>query len=477
MYHKLCKLLLVAALMTTTTAGESYAESIFKKRKSYTPKSEEVESKQQLQQENTEKPSQHKNQSVKEISNKTNTPLEAVKQKSMVREQPLTPAQYDSLVHLWDCMRKEDTFEYFRDTYINYDPRTEPLGATPDSVYERRLKALVSPIQLPFNDVVRGAINRFTNPNHLSMKNVLARAQHYFPMIEQELIKAGLPVELRSVAIIESALRPYVTSSAGAAGLWQFMPATGRAYGLEINSMVDERLDPVKSTKAACRLLKDLYGIYGDWYLALAAYNYGAGNVNKAMARAGGKTFWDIYFELPAETQGYIPNFIAATYTYAYHKQHGIESAEAPMPLAVDTVQIKRLLHLGQVSSTLKDVPHETLKLLNPQYKLEIIPATTKSYPLMLPQYAVTSFIEQQTEIHSKDSTFLKEYLNPANIDKKKAQEAASSRTIYHTVKRGETLGSICRKYGVSQKNVMKWNGIKNPDRLREGQKLKIIRK
>lgn len=468
----------LASIMASFAISESYAVSIFKKRKKYTPKTEEsAPATPQPQPSSTHTHNDKRSQTAKELTAKTNTPLEAVKEHTIVRQKPLTPAQYDSLVHVWDRMRKEDTFEYFVNTYKNYDPRIEPLGATPDSVYERRLKALVSPVQLPFNEIVRGAINRFTNPNYLSMKSILARAQHYFPMIEQELLKAGLPVELRAVAIIESALRPYAVSPAGAAGLWQFMPSTGRAYGLEINSLVDERLDPVKSTRAACRLFKDLYGIYGDWHLVLAAYNYGAGNVNKAMVRAGGKTYWDIYHELAAETQGYVPNFIAATYTYAYHNQHGIKSDESPLPLAVDTINIKRLLHLGQVSSTLKDVPHETLKLLNPQYKLEIIPATTKSYPLMLPQYAVTSFIEHQAEIHSKDSTYLKEYLNPANIDKKRAQAAASTRTTYHKVKRGETLGAICRKYGVSQKNVMKWNGIKNPDRLREGQKLKIIRK
>ncbi len=386
----------------------------------------------------------------------------------------LTPAEYDSLVTLWHNLQAEERYDRYVEQYIQFD--AEAVAAadpTPDSVYVRRLRDLASPIELPYNYLVKASISRYTDVKYGLMSRVVGLSKYYFPMIEQELLKAGLPIELRAMAIIESALQTTAVSRAGAAGLWQFMPATAKVYGLEVNSLVDERYDPFKATQAACRYLKDLYGIYNNWLLAIAAYNCGPGNVNKAIARSGGKTFWEIYDFLPSETRGYVPAFIGASYGYAYHPLHGITPTEPPMPLAVDTVHVNRLLHLGQVASTLENTPIETLRLLNPQYRIDILPATTKSYVLTLPQYATTAYITHEAEIHSKDSTYLKEYLNPANLDQRRAQ---ASGTIYHKVRRGETLGSIARKYGVSQKNLMKWNGIKNPNRLREGQRLKIVR-
>ena len=292
-------------------------------------------------------------------------------------------------------------------------------------------------------------------------------------IIEEELIKADLPVELRALPIIESALSTTTTSPMGAVGLWQFMPATGKSYGLEINSFVDERRDPVQATRAACRYLKDLYSIYHDWTLAIAAYNCGPGNVNKALARAGGgTTFWDIYEYLPRETRGYVPAFVGASYAYAYHQQHGIQSENPPMPLATDTIRVTRLLHLGQVASTL-DIPIETLRTLNPQYKMDIIPATIKSYTLVLPQHYLCQYIASEEEIHRKDSTYLKEYINPANIEKKKLADATPAYTTY-TVKRGDTLGAIARRYRTTTAQIMKLNKLKNANKLREGQRLRI---
>ena len=386
----------------------------------------------------------------------------------------LTPTQYDSLLAVWSKQRTQESFERYFNDYIFIDASaTAAADTTPDSTYIRRLRDLASPIELPYNYVVKASIARYTDSRYGLMSRVLGLSQFYFPMIEEELMKAGLPIELRAMAIIESALQTTAVSHAGAAGLWQFMPSTGKVYGLEINSLVDERLDPVKATKAAVKYLKDLYGIYNNWPLAIAAYNCGPGRVNKAMARSGGKTFWEIYDFLPAETRGYVPAFIGASYGYAYHKLHGIKPTEPPMPLATDTLHVKRLLHLGQVASTLERLPIEPLRLLNPQYRIDILPATTKSYALRLPQHAVTNYIASEEAIHAKDSLFLKDYLNPDNLEKKRAQ---ASGTITHRVKRGETLSTIARKYGVSQKNIMRWNGIKNPNRLSEGQRLKIIR-
>ena len=384
----------------------------------------------------------------------------------------LSPVQIDSLLAVWRDRQTLGAYEEFFSTYVGFDPAAAAAGdRTPASVYVRRLRDLVSPVQLPYNYIVKGYIDRYTNVRSGTISRILGMSQYYFPLIEEELIKAGLPVELRALPIIESALSPTAVSPMGAAGLWQFMPATGKVYGLEVNSLVDERCDPVLSTRAACRYLKDLYTLYKDWTLAIAAYNCGPGNVNKALARAGdgSRTFWDIYDFLPRETRGYVPAFIGASYAYAYHKLHGIEFTEPPLPLATDTIRVDRLLHLGQVSSTI-DIPMETLRQLNPQYKLDIVPATTKTYSLVLPQRYVCRYIQQQDSIFAKDSAYLKEYMNPANLEKKRQQRSG---TIY-TVKKGDTLGAIARKYRVTTAQLMRWNGIKNANKLRLGQKIRI---
>lgn len=380
-----------------------------------------------------------------------------------------TPAAADSLAEQLKLKQVNDAMQNFFDKYV-CEPVAMDTDASLDSLYAARIKAIVTPIHLPYNEVVRTYINRYVDGSGL-MSRVLARAKYYFPMIEEELLKAGLPVELRALAVVESALVATAVSRVGATGLWQFMPPTGKAYGLEINSMVDERYDPVKSTRAACKHLKYLYDLYNDWSLALAAYNCGQGNVNKALARAGGnpQSFWDVYWFLPSETRGYVPAFIAASYAYIYHQAHNITSAEPPLPIAVDTVHVSRLMHLGQVSSTI-DVPNETLKMLNPQYKLEIIPATTKPYTLVLPANRLTEYVTNEATIFAKDSMYLKEYLNPETVQKKIAQASVT----YHKVKSGETLGAIARKYRVTTTQLMRWNGIKNANKLSIGQRLRI---
>ena len=354
----------------------------------------------------------------------------------------LTAEQADSLVAVWRERQCGDSYQEFFDNYILVDSTAE--STTPDSVYIQRLRALVSPIQLPYNSIVRGYINRYTDSRYGTISRILGMSQYYFPLIEDELLKEGLPVELRALPIIESALSTTAVSPMGAVGLWQFMPSTGKSYGLEVNSLVDERRDPVRSTQAACRYLKDLYAIYNDWSLAIAAYNCGPGNVNKAIARSGGngRTFWDIYDYLPRETRGYVPAFIGASYAYAYHRQHGIELTEAPIPLATDTIRIDRLMH----------------------------PATTKPYTLVLPQRNITQYIANEPAIFAKDSAYLKEYINPANIDKKRQERSG---TVY-VVKKGDTLGAIARRYRVTTAQLMRWNGIKNAHKLRLGQRIRI---
>ncbi len=386
-----------------------------------------------------------------------------------------SPEALDSLLTHINNFNTVTAFEDFFNDFIQIDTTEVLTSSIPDSVYQARLKAILSPIGLPWNDVVKQFVISYTTNRKTTMANVLSRSQYYFPIIEQELMNAGLPLELRMLPVVESALSPSARSRVGAMGLWQFMYATGKVYGLEITTFVDMRCDPVASTRAACRYLRDLYKMYGDWTLALAAYNCGPGNVNKAFKRAGdkAKNYWDIYPYLPTETRNYVPSFVAATYAYNYHKQHDIPMRECLLPLAADTVTVKRLLHLDQVASTL-DIPLETLHALNPQYIKDIVPALDKAYPLVLPQADMTRFIACEQEIYGKEQQYLAEYLNPANLDATKAALAATASVTTHRVKSGETLGHIAGKYGVTVKQIMNWNNLKNANTLKIGQRLEI---
>lgn len=379
-----------------------------------------------------------------------------------------SPAEIDSLVEAWNILHQQQSDKQFFDTYIGDDETTRSLPV--DSLYKQRLLDMVSPMHLPYNYIVRNFINQYLNGRWSSLSRVLGLSRYYFPIIEEELHAAGLPLELRYLPIIESNLSIRATSRMGAVGLWQFMPATGKNLGLEINSLVDERCDVLKSTRAACKFLAYLYRVYGDWTLAIAAYNCGPGNVNRALARAGEscKTYWDIYDFLPRETRGYVPKFIAAAYAYTYHKAHNITPTAIPDCVATDTVTINRVMHLGQVASTL-NIPIETLRDLNPQYKLDIIPATTKSYSLRLPTRYTSEFVLHEKEIHSKDSLYLKEYIYPANLEKKRAEGVG----YFYTVRSGDNLGLIAKRNRCTVKELMKWNKLKSTV-IRPGQKIRI---
>lgn len=379
-----------------------------------------------------------------------------------------TPAEIDSLVEAWAVMHQAQAEKQFFDTYAGDDDTTKSLPV--DSLYKQRLLDMVSPVHLPYNYIVRNFINQYLNGRWSSLSSVVALSKYYFPIIEEELHASGLPLELRYLPIIESNLSIRATSRMGAVGLWQFMPATGKNLGLEINSLVDERCDVLKSTRAACKFLAYLYKVYGDWTLAIAAYNCGPGNVNRALARAGEscKTFWDIYDFLPRETRGYVPKYIAAAYAYTYHQAHNITPKATPDCIATDTVTINRVMHLGQVASTL-NIPIETLRDLNPQYKLDIIPATKRSYALRLPTRYTSEFVLNEKEIHSKDSLYLKEYINPANLEKKRAEGVG----YIYTVRSGDNLGLIAKRNRTTVKEIMKWNRLKSSV-IRPGQKLRI---
>ena len=373
----------------------------------------------------------------------------------------------DSLLNIWYThkMAAEDEVDFDMDS-VKFESNV------PDSVYIERLKKMNSFISLPYNDIVKNYIILYSEKMPTKMSNILGLCQYYMPIFDEIFNRYDLPEELKAMAVIESAMNPLAVSRAGAKGMWQFMYSTAKMYGLHIDSFVDERMDPVKSAEAAAQYLQDSYEIFGDWNLAIASYNCGAGNVNKAIRRSGGKrAFWDIWPYLPRETRGYVPAFIAATYAYAYHEAHNISYSEPPMPIAVDTIQVTRLLHLGQVASTI-DVSEEALKLLNPQYKLDIIPAANKQYTLVLPTNRITAYISNQDSIFAKDSTYLKEYLNPEVVQKKITQTATTYR-----VKKGDTLGAIARRHGVTVRQLMTWNNLRSADRLSIGQRLQIMKR
>ena len=387
------------------------------------------------------------------------------------------PQQIDSALAIW---RASNTREYYEAHFAEYNAYSKGLSDTAqfdsvDSLYIARMQAIMTPVPLTYNHEVRTYIERFTAPAYA---NTFSYAYYYFPIIEEEFINAGIPIEIRTLAIVESGLSPTARSGKDAVGIWQFIPSTGRAYGLEINSMVDERRNPRLASRAAAKYFKSMYNVYGDWTLAIASYNCGPGRVNRALDNSGvsledaGELFWDIYEYLPQETRGYVPKYMGATYAFAYHEEHGVTYPMPPMPLAVDTVMIHRPLHLEQVSSTL-DIDLEVLKMLNPEYTMLIIPATTKSYPLTLPVEQFTEFSRRSEEIYAKDSLYLKEYVVHANIDKKKSEAPPVK---YHTVKKGETLSGIAKKYGCTVNQLMSWNNIKNANSLRIGQRLIVSR-
>lgn len=386
-----------------------------------------------------------------------------------------TPEQIDSVLALWRTSSSKEYYDHYFTSFKEYGEALNATGAYDnlDTLYIERMQAIMTPVPLTYNREVRAAIERFCAADYA---NTFSYAYYYFPIIEEEFTNAGIPIEIRTLAIVESGLNPLAKSGKSAVGIWQFMPGTGKEYGLEINSMVDERCNPRLASRAAAQYLKRMYNIYGDWTLAIAAYNCGPGRVNRALANSGvsledaGRLFWDIYEYLPTETRGYVPRYMGATYAFAYHRAHGITIPTPPMPIAVDTVMINRPLHLEQVSSTL-GIDIEVLKMLNPEYTLQIIPATTKSYPLTLPVEYFTEFDRQRDSIFAKDSLYLKEYVVHANIEKKK-HEAPPTTT--HIVKKGDTLSAIAKKYRCTVQQLMKWNNLKNANSLRIGQKLKV---
>jgi len=297
----------------------------------------------------------------------------------------LIERELDSLLNNW--------FVRMSVTGADFTPADSLITEFSDSIYKDRISRINSLIILPYNNIIRNHIHVYTARKVDRFQVMLGLQDYYFPMIEDIFDYYGLPVELKYMAVIESALNPNAVSRVGATGLWQFMYSTGRMYGLTINSVVDERRDPVKATHAAARYLKDLYGIYNDWILVIAAYNCGPGNVNKAIRRSGNrKDYWEIYYRLPRETRGYIPAFVAAAYSMNYYREHNISPVQINMPLAIDTIMVSQDMHLEQIAAVL-DLPLDELKTMNPQYRTGLVPGRSRPSAVTLPLDKLGDFI------------------------------------------------------------------------------------
>ena len=345
-----------------------------------------------------------------------------------------------------------------------------------DTMYAKRLSSMLTIIRTPYNAMVRSCIDRYTVKNRSQVSYMLGISEFYMPMIETEIDRLGLPHELRYLPVIESAMNPKAVSRMGAKGLWQFMFPTAKHYGLKSNNYIDERFDPLKATRAALTYLKDLYDMFGNWELAIAAYNCGPGNVNKAIKRSGGKTdFWKIYSWLPKETRGYLPALIAANYVMTFYEDHGICPMEPNIPVDTDTIHVNRNLHFKQIAEVC-NVDIEEIRALNPQYIKDIIPGENETYVLRLTNSMIASFVENEDSVykHNAEVHFPQASVEKILTDAKKNDDGTGN-LIRHKIKNGETLGSIAIKYHVKVSQIMKWNNMRNTN-IRAGKYLKIYK-
>jgi membrane-bound lytic murein transglycosylase D len=346
-----------------------------------------------------------------------------------------------------------------------------------DTVYESRIRRINSVIKLPYNNIIRNHIHVYTIKQRDQFSAVLGLKDYYFPMIEDIFDSYGLPAELKYMAVIESALNVNAVSRMGATGLWQFMYSTGRMYGLTINSVVDERRDPVKSTHAAAKYIKDLYNIYKDWTLVIAAYNCGPGNVNKAIRRSGNKKdYWQIFYRLPRETRGYIPQYVAAAYAVNYYPEHNIRPMTLNIPLSTDTIMVNKDIHLSQISEVMK-IPLGELRALNPQYRTGLVPGSSKPLSLTLPMNHLGDFIDLNDTIRSyKPDVYLNgavRIADPSRSTYLPADIKGKTKLLY-TVKEGDNLGFISEWYRVGLSDLRYWNNIYR-NTIRIGQTLAVF--
>lgn len=392
--------------------------------------------------------------------------------------------EVDSLLNLYyskTYLQQDDDCNY-RDENRNY----------PKDVYIERLSRLPNVMEMPYNEIVQKVIDRYTGRLRHSISYMLGASNFYFPIFEEALEAYGLPLELKYLPVIESALNPKATSHAGAAGLWQFMVGTGKQYGLEVNSLVDERRDPIKSSYAAAQYMKDLYKIFGDWSLVIAAYNCGPENINKAIHRSGGQTdYWKIYPYLPKETRGYVPAFIAANYVMNYYCEHNICPMRTKLPSKTDTVMVSKDVHLKQIAEVC-GVDLEELRTLNPQYRRDIVNGSNKLSVVRLPSSATNSFIANEDSVYNYKADALMTRRSLVEVDystptytssrksysksrkgKKSTKRTRRGRSKSVTVRSGDTLSEIAARNHTTVSKLRKLNGIKG-NNIRAGKKLKV---
>ncbi len=380
---------------------------------------------------------------------------------------------------------------YHAKTYLSIDENCRMQDINPvfsQEVYIERLRSLPTVMEMPYNEIVQTFIDRYTGRLRRSVSFMLGASNFFMPIFEEALEAYQLPLELKYLPIIESALKPNAVSRAGAAGLWQFMITTGKDYGLEINSLVDERREPLKASYAAARYLSDLYKIFNDWNLVIAAYNCGPATINKAIHRANGeKDYWKIYPYLPRETRGYVPAFIAANYVMNYYCEHNICPMQCELPVKTDTIMVSRDIHLSQIAEVL-DIDLEMLRSLNPAYRRDIVPGNTKPSPIRMLPADLSRFIDQQDSIyeHRVNELLTKRSTVAVSIDNsysdrrkghsyrnksRRGGKSSAGRSV--TVRKGDTLGAIARRNGTTVANLRRLNGIRG-NNIRAGKKIRI---
>ncbi|CAM3419684.1 LysM peptidoglycan-binding domain-containing protein [Zobellia roscoffensis] len=382
-------------------------------------------------------------------------------------------AKYDSLWMKELYANASLSDEMFREVeHLDYD-KTYPTSLPTDTL-KARLERLnqKTPFNIAYNPSLENVIKSFLFRKRDLMERMLTVSQFYFPLFEQELDNYNIPLEMKYLSIVESALNPRARSRVGATGLWQFMYGTGKQYQLDVSSYVDDRRDPIKATTAACQFLSKLYDIYGDWDLALAAYNSGPGNVNKAIRRSGGhKNYWNLRRYLPRETAGYVPAFLATMYLFEYAEEHGIKGKKIERAyFETDTVHIKSIITFDQISE-LTGVSKEELKVLNPSYKLDVIPFVEgKTHALRLPKYAMGSFVHNEDAIYAH----IKKEMDSEESPLPQMVKEAEQNRIRYKVRSGDFLGKIAERYGVGVSQLKQWNGLRS-NNLRIGQRLTIF--
>ncbi|MCR4920746.1 MAG: transglycosylase SLT domain-containing protein [Bacteroidaceae bacterium] len=403
-------------------------------------------------------------------------------QSLMAQEATTSTADADSLA-LPEGMQQHEIdsllYEWNIRNFLTLDDSCETSAENPTFApeeYISRLQRLPNVMEMPYNDVVQKYIDLYSGRLRRSVSIMLGAANFYMPLFEEALESYQIPLELKYLPIIESALNPGAVSRAGAVGLWQFMITTGKQYGLEVTSLIDERRDPIKSSYAAARYLKDLYDIFGDWTLVIASYNCGPGNVNKAIKRAGGvRDYWQIYPYLPNETRGYVPAFIAANYIMNYYCDHNICPVGSTLPAGTDTLTLSRNIYMEQISAVCH-IGMDELKALNPQFRTTLIPGDARACTLRMPAPAVNTFVEAGDSVYTCKIEGLKTGRKVVETAVKSKNEAPSpsGRASYVTVRDGDTLGAIARRNHTSIARLQSLNGMGRRTTIRSGQKLRV---